>query len=250
MKLVYPIKEKEKNINELLKTELNISTKLLTKLIKNHNIFLNGKSCDTRNLAHLNDLLILDFSYKENNTNIVPTPMNLSIVYEDEWFLVINKPAGIPIHPSRLHYSDSLSNGIKFYFDSIHLSKKIRPVNRLDIDTSGLVVFAKCEYIQECFIRQMAKQIFQKDYLCLVNGFLTPKRDTIQLPIGRKIGSIIERCINKNVGQPSITHYEVLKEFQNDSLVKCRLETGRTHQIRVHMSAIGHPLVRRYVIWL
>ena len=108
MKLVYPIKEKEKNINELLKTELNISTKLLTKLIKNHNIFLNGKSCDTRNLAHLNDLLILDFSYKENNTNIVPTPMNLSIVYEDEWFLVINKPAGIPIHPSRLHYSDSL----------------------------------------------------------------------------------------------------------------------------------------------
>ena len=177
------------------------------------------------------------------DSNISPSQMNLDIIYEDDWFLVLNKPAGIPIHPSRLHYTDSLSNGIKFYFDSIGLAKKIRPVNRLDLDTSGLVIFAKCEYIQESFARQMDKKTFQKEYLCFVNGFLEQKIGTINLPIARKADSIIERCIDKNSGQPSVTHYEVIKEFSNYSLVRCKLETGRTHQIRVHMCAIGHPLL-------
>lgn len=117
------------------------------------------------------------------------------------------------------------------------LKKKIRPVNRLDKDTSGLVIFAKCEYIQECLSNQMKNKEFIKEYLALVSGKFDIKSGTITLPIARKNGSIIERCIKEN-GQTSITHYEVLKEFENYSLVKCTLETGRTHQIRVHMSAI------------
>lgn len=242
MKITYKIKNNNLTINQILQNELKISSRLLYKLIKNNCISLNDQICDKRNTANLNDILTINFNYEEDNSNIVPTKMNLDIVFEDKWILIINKPAGIAIHPSILHYSDSLCNGVKYYFDLIGLNKKIRPVNRLDLNTSGLVIFAKCEYIQECLISQMKENIFKKEYLCFCEGIFEKKFATINLPIGRKENSIIERCIDEN-GQTSITHYEVLKEFDNYSFVKCLLETGRTHQIRVHMSAIGHCLI-------
>ena len=243
MKLKYLVKNnKYKNINEILSLEFKLSTRLKNKLIKNNRIFLNDNVCDTRIPVKIGDKLIIDFNYNEDNSNIVPTEMNLDIVYEDEWLLVVNKPSGITIHPSILHFNNSLSNGICFYFDKIGLKKKIRPVNRLDKDTSGLVIFAKCEYIQECLSLQMQEGILKKEYLCLVSGTINQKSGTINLPIARKEGSIMERCINEK-GKQAITHYKVLKEFKNYSLVECRLETGRTHQIRLHMASIGHPLL-------
>ena len=242
MKLEYIIENNKSNINQILQNELSISSRLLYKLIKSQRILLNGNICDTRNHSNVGDTLIVDFNYDEDNSNIVPTKMDLDIIYEDEWLLIVNKPAGVAIHPSILHYSDSLCNGIRFYFDSIGLKKKIRPVNRLDLNTSGLVIFAKCEYIQECLISQMKDHLFKKEYLAICDGIFENKYGTINLPIARKEDSIIERCISDD-GQPSITHYEVLKEFGNYSLVRCILETGRTHQIRVHMSAIFHPLI-------
>ena len=229
-------------INDILFKEFHISTRLRTKLIKNKCIYVNNNICDTRDKISIGDTITVDLSLDEDNSNIVPTPMNLDIIYEDEWLLVLHKPAGIAIHPSMLHFDTSLSNGVKYYFDSIGLKKKIRPVNRLDLNTSGLVIFAKCEYIQECLSKQMENKTFKKEYLCIVSGKFKDKIGTINLPIARKKNSIIERCVNNN-GQKSITHYEVLQEFDNYSLVKCILETGRTHQIRVHMSYIGHPLL-------
>lgn len=242
MKLTYQVKTNEQTINQILQNELQISSRLLYKLIKMQKILLNNKICDTRSMANAGNIITIDLNYEEDNYNIVPTQMNLDIVFEDDWLLIINKPAGIAIHPSILHYSDSLCNGIRFYFDKIGLKKKVRPVNRLDLNTSGLVVFAKCEYIQECLIFQMKCHKFKKEYLAICNGIFDKKSGTISLPIARKENSIIERCISEN-GQPSTTHYEVIKEFNNYSLVKCILETGRTHQIRVHMAAIGHPLI-------
>jgi 23S rRNA pseudouridine1911/1915/1917 synthase len=242
MKIEYKIENNKITINQILQNELKISSRLLFKLIKNNKISLNENICDTRNIPDIGDIISIDFNYEEDNSNIIPTKMELNIIYEDDWLLVVNKPAGIAIHPSILHYSDSLCNGIRFYFDTIGLKKKIRPVNRLDLNTSGLVVFAKCEYIQECLISQMKNNEFKKEYLAICKGYFEKKLGTINLPIDRKENSIIERCISEN-GQPSITHYEVLKEFNNYSLIKCILETGRTHQIRVHMSAIGHPLL-------
>lgn len=242
MKLEYIVKNNQFTINQILQNELQISSRLLYKLIRLKRIFLNGKLCDTRKKVLKDDVISIDFNYEEDNSNIIPTRIDLNIIYEDDWLLIVNKPAGIAIHPSILHYSDSLSNGIRFYFDSISLNKKIRPVNRLDSDTSGLVIFAKCEYIQECLILQMKKHIFQKEYLAICKGRFDVKSDTISLPIARKENSIIERCISKD-GQISITHYEVLKQFNNYAFVKCILETGRTHQIRVHLSTIGHPLI-------
>ena len=244
MKLEYTIKSSNISLNAILKAKLKISERLLSKLIRTNCIYINGKAFDTRLFPNKGDILTIDFGYPEDNSNIVPTKMDLKIIYEDEWLLVVEKNAGITIHPSALYYSNTLSNGIKFYFDSINLKKKIRPVNRLDKNTSGIVVFAKCEYIQEYLSLEMKDNLFKKDYLCICNGFLKEKSGTVNLPIARKENSIIERCVSEN-GQTAITHYCVLKEFldKNCSLVKCSLETGRTHQIRVHMSAIGHYLL-------
>ena len=242
MIIKYINKDNYNTVNDVLINEFQFSSRLMSKLIKNKKIYLNNSFCDTRKSINYNDEIVVDLSGKENNSNIVATNMDLDIIYEDDWFLVVNKQPGIAVHPSSLHYSDSLSNGVKFYFDKIGLKKKIRVVNRLDYNTSGIVVFAKCEYIHEQFSKQMMQHIFQKEYLCIINGFLDNSYGIIDLPIGRKQGSIIERCIDKN-GQKSITHYEVLKTFLDYSLVKCILETGRTHQIRVHFSAIGHPLL-------
>lgn len=151
MELKYCINDNDKHtyetIHSLLRNELQISNRLLTKLIKNNCITLNGSICDTRNSFHANDILAVNFDASEDNHNVVPTKMDLEILYEDEWLLIVNKPAGVAIHPSILHYTDSLSNGIKFYFDSIGLQKKIRPVNRLDFNTSRIGYFCKmCLY--------------------------------------------------------------------------------------------------------
>lgn len=231
-----------RSINQILKQELNISARLQHKLIEGKHIYLNGSIIDTRSSVSINDIITVNLDFDEENDNIVPTQMNLNIIYEDDGFLILNKPAGIAIHPSIQHYQDSLANGVKFYFENIGLHKKIRPINRLDLNTSGIVIFAKNQYVQECLIKQMEKNIFKKYYIAFVEGTFNSNSGTINLPIARKENSIIERCVNKN-GQIAITDYKVLAEFNNFSVVECFLQTGRTHQIRVHMSAIGHPLL-------
>ena len=240
MLLKYVVK-KEQTINQILKQEFKISSRLFNKLISSKQVMLNNNIVDTRAIAHINDIITVNLDFEEESDTI-STNMKLNIVYEDEALLVLDKPAGIAIHPSILHYEDSLSNGVKFYFDSIGLKRKIRPVNRLDLNTSGLVVFAKNEYIQECLIRQMKENLFKKEYIAIVEGNFENKTGSINLPISRKPNSIIERCIS-NEGQEAITDYVVLQDLTNMSVVKCFLRTGRTHQIRVHMSAISHPLI-------
>lgn len=233
---------KYQNINQVLKQEFNVSTRLQQKIIKEQHVFLNSKIADTRSNISLNDVISVNLDFEEDSENIISTKMKLNIIYEDECFLILNKPVGIAVHPSISHYTDSLANGVKFYFESIGLKRKIRPINRLDLNTSGLVIFAKNEYVQESLIKQMQNKTFEKYYIAFVEGTFADKEGTINLPIARKENSIIERCIAEN-GQTAITDYKVLSEYDNFSIVECYLQTGRTHQIRVHMSAIGHPLL-------
>ena len=247
MKLQYIVKknEKLKTLKEILKVEFKLSDRLLLKLKKNKLITLNDNFTYLKHEIYENDIIVCDLDFEEDNSNIIPVEnKELDIIYEDECYLIINKPAGIPVHPSMQHFTDSLSNQVAFYFNKIGLKKKIRPVNRLDKDTSGLVVFAKNEYIQELLVNQMQLNTFEKKYIAIVEGHLTNRKGTINLPIARKDNSIIERCIS-NDGLPSITHYRVLEsnESNNYDVVECILETGRTHQIRVHFASIGHSLV-------
>lgn len=231
-----------KTINEIINQSFNFSNRLFTKLLKDKRIFVNDVNIDTRLKVNENDIITIDLNYEEDNSNIVSKQMNLDIVYEDEGMLIINKPSGIATHPSIRHYEDSISSGVKYYFETIGIHKKIRPVNRLDLNTSGLVIFAKNEYIQENLIRQMKTNTFQKEYLAIIEGILINKKGVIDAPMARKEGSIIERCVSEN-GQKAITEYEVISHNDKYSLIKCKLLTGRTHQIRVHFAHIGHPLL-------
>ena len=246
MKLQYIVNEKcnYTNLREVLKAHFNISDRLLLKLKKSNKIFVNNKSTYIDKILELNDIIEIYIDFEEDNSNIVPTKMDLNIIYEDDALLIVNKPAGIPVHPSMDHFSDSLSNGVRYYFDSIGLKKKIRPVNRLDKNTSGIVIFSKNEYIQECLIRQMENGEFYKEYIAICEGKFNNLKGIIDAPIARKENSIIERCVNRN-GVEAITEYEVLSynRDKNYSAVKCVLKTGRTHQIRVHLSYIGHPIL-------
>lgn len=242
MRLAYVNSSKYSNVKEVLKAEFSMSDRLLLKLKKLDKIYLNGNVTSVNHPVLENDLIECYLDYEEDNSNIIPTEMPLNIIYEDEAYIVVNKPAGIPVHPSMDHYTDSLSNGIAFYFNQIGLKKKIRPVNRLDKDTSGIVIFAKNEYIQECLVRQMKSKEFIKRYIAVVNGNLDNLEGTINAPIARKEGSIIERCVSET-GDIAITHYKVLKRKTDFDIVECILETGRTHQIRVHFAYLGHSLL-------
>ena len=245
MKLSYQIQPTEHfdNIKEVLKIKFEISDRLLLKLKTNNKIFLNNIPTNIKSPVNSNDIIEISLDFNEDNTNIIPTKMDLKIIYEDDSLLILNKPAGYPVHPSLLHFEDSLSNGVKYYFDSINLHKKIRPVNRLDKDTSGIVIFAKNEYVQENLIKQMKTKSFKKEYIAICEGIISPNTGTINKPISRKPGSIIERCVNDD-GDNAITHYDLIKTINNSlSVVYIVLETGRTHQIRVHMSYIGNPIV-------
>lgn len=234
-----------KNLRSILKDELNISSRLFNK-IKNKYVFVNGEHAIYYRDLNVNDVVEVDFSYDDDNyNNIVSNPnIKFEIVYEDDWLLIVNKGANLPVHPSLNYYDISLSNGVRAYFDKIGLNKTVRLVNRIDKDTTGLVVIAKCEYIQECLIKQMNDNSFIKEYIAIARGLLDSS-GVIDFPIARKDGSIIERCVDLVRGENAITNYVRLNYNPelDISLVKCRLLTGRTHQIRVHFDYIGHPLL-------
>ena len=234
-----------KNLRSILKDELNISSRLFNK-IKNKYVFVNGEHAIYYRDLNVNDVVEVDFSYDDDNYNniVSNSDIKFEIVYEDEWLLIVNKGANLPAHPSLNHYDISLSNGIRAYFDKIGLNKTVRLVNRIDKDTTGLVVIAKCEYIQECLIKQMNDDSFIKEYIAIARG-LVDSSGVIDFPIARKDGSIIERCVDLVRGENAITNYVRLNYNPelDISLVKCRLLTGRTHQIRVHFAYIGHPLL-------
>lgn len=231
----------EKNIREVLFNYFQFSNRFCLYLKINNRIYLNNSNIKIYldKPVNVGDKVSIDLDFEEESSNIIPKNMTLDILYEDDYMIAINKPPHMPVHPSMEHFEDSLSNGIKFYFDTISLKKKIRPINRLDKDTSGIVLFAKVPFIQYSI------KNFNKEYIAIVNGKVDVD-GIIDKPIDRKENSIIERCISAN-GKKAITEYKVLKVFSIDdndySLLRCILHTGRTHQIRVHFSSIGHPIL-------
>lgn len=201
----------------------------------------NGVWAYTRDVLQGGDELEIVFSEETSSENIVASDMPLDIVYEDEDILVVNKAADTPIHPSQGNYENSLANGVMNYYQKQGESFVFRCVNRLDRDTSGLVLIAKNMLASAVLSQEMVNREIHRTYLAVVKG-QPEESGTIDLPIARKEGSTIERCIDMENGERAVTHYECLEKNEHYALLKIWLETGRTHQIRVHMNAIGHPL--------
>lgn len=220
-------------------------------------IILNSERGFGRSVLKPQDHLIITVPETESGENIIRTKMDLNIIYEDEDILVINKPADMPVHPSAGNYENTLANGIAWYFAEKGEDFVYRCINRLDRDTSGLTIVAKhavSAAILGQMVRAKAEQGLKapgihRTYLAIVEGKVVPVSGVIDAPIARQEDRCLRRVVDLKRGDRAVTHYRVLTGWQTGSaqkfrsLVKLQLETGRTHQIRVHMAYLGHPLV-------
>ena len=205
-------------------------------------ILLNGKWEYMSTRLNDGDCLFIHFEETEGSENIVATNLPLSICYEDEDILVVNKPADMPIHPSMNNYDNTLANAVLMYYKKQGIPFTFRCLNRLDRDTTGLTVIAKNALSSALLSSAIRTRQIHRSYLAIVSG-ITPESGTIDAPIARKGSSVIEREVNFSSGERAVTHFRRLAERNGLSLVLLTLETGRTHQIRVHMKYIGHPLI-------
>ena len=210
-------------------------------------ILLNGAWTYMRTAVKDDDILTVHIQEPESSPNIPPVKLPLDIVYEDEDIVVVNKPAGMPVHPSLNNYENSLANGLMYYYQEQGKPFIFRCTNRLDRDTSGLTVVAKHMVSSSILSSMGMRHEITREYLAIVRGALKPSEGTIDAPIGRTGSSMIERKIDFENGERAVTHYRAIKEQNGHSLISLILETGRTHQIRVHMKYIGHPLVGDYL---
>ena len=210
-------------------------------------ILVNGIHYYMRQTLAAGDHLQVCICETESSEKIPPVKLPLNIVYEDEDILVINKPAGMPIHPSMKNYYNSLANALAWYYQDQGKPFIFRCSNRLDRDTSGLTVISKHLVSASIMADMTKKRLVHREYLAIVKGDLTPPTGTITAPLSRKEGSIIERTVDFDHGEEAITHYKLVKEENRHSLVSLQLETGRTHQIRIHMKYLGYPLIGDYL---
>ena len=210
-------------------------------------ILVNGVHYYMRQELSKGDHLQVRICETKNSEKIPPTNLPLDIIYEDEDLLVLNKPAGMPIHPSLNNYTNSIANALAYYFQSQGKPFIFRCCNRLDRDTSGLTIVSK-HLVSGSILSDMTKyREVHREYLAIARGSVTPSEGTIQAPLGRKDGTIIERTVDWEHGEDAVTHYKVVKEANGHSLVSLLLETGRTHQIRIHMKYLGYPLIGDYL---
>lgn len=245
----YEIKTEYKGmkVSSFLK-RMGYPEKILTILRKTDgNLTINGE------VIHMNyvlltkspcEILVIHICEEESSEKIVPVNMPLDIVYEDEDILVINKPAFMPVHPSLNNYDNTLANAVAFYFQSKDEPFTFRCINRLDKNTTGLTILAKHYLSSGILSKDMQDRKIKRIYTAIVEGKFDVAEGRIDMPIGRVNDSLITRMIDYENGERAITNYKVIDYYEKSdlSVVELNLETGRTHQIRVHMKAIGHPL--------
>jgi 23S rRNA pseudouridine1911/1915/1917 synthase len=228
-------------LGKYLREKLMMSRNGLIKVKKSDSLKVNGYYVHTDKILKAGD--IVEFMLPDQNSeNILPEDMELDIIYEDDYMIVVNKRAGILVHPSRNHYMGTLANGIMYHLMEKGRNVTIRPVNRLDKNTSGLVLFAKSSHIQHLISSDNFKDKIVKEYRAIVQGIVEPDSGTIDAPIAIERVHSIKRVVRGD-GSRAITHYRVIERYTDYSLLGIVLETGRTHQIRVHMAHLGYPLL-------
>lgn len=210
-------------------------------------VLVNGEHYYMKQELNTGDHLSIHICETKCSEKIPPIQIPLDIVYEDEDIIVINKPAGMPIHPSLNNYTNSMANALAWYYQEQGKPFIFRCCNRLDRDTSGLTVVAKHLVSGNILSDMVRRRDIHREYLAIVRGHVSPEAGTINAPLARKPGTIIERTVDWEQGETAITHYRLIEERNGHSLVSLRLETGRTHQIRIHMKHLGYPLIGDYL---
>lgn len=241
-KLIYTITEKDsgKKIRAYLQDNQDLSSRLVRSAAREQRVKVNNTVVRMNYVLKLGDIIEIQLN-KEESQNIEPQPMDIDIVYEDSDILVVNKPPFMVVHPTKSYPENTLANGVLHYFKTSGQNCIVRLVSRLDMNTSGLIIIAKNQFSHMALAREMAKADFEKSYLAIVHGNLSEKKGTIDKPIFRPTEDSIKRTVDER-GQRSITHFEVIESLKDADLVKLTLETGRTHQIRVHLSHLGNPI--------
>ncbi len=238
------VEEGNIRVDKFLKDNTLYSRSKIQKFIKDNKILVNNNVVSSSYLLKVNDVIdILDI--EEEVTHLEEEKMDLDIVYEDDYLAIINKKSGVVVHPAVGNYNHTLVNGLLYHFNSISNSNSIRPgiVHRLDKDTSGLMVVAKNDLIHEKLSLMIKNKEVERKYLALVWGIIMHDKGTIDAPIGRDINNRQKYAVTNVNSKDSVTHFKVLERFKDATLIECKLETGRTHQIRVHMDYIKHPVV-------
>ncbi|QNQ82281.1 RluA family pseudouridine synthase [Lactobacillus sp. PV012] len=238
------ITDQSGRLDKVLSKEIEkLSRTQVQELIDNNNILVNSKKEKASYKVKSGDQIEVVISQKEP-LNLEPEDLHLDIIYEDDDVIVVNKPQGMVVHPAAGHPNHTLVNGLLYHTKDLADSEEgFRPgiVHRIDKDTSGLLMVAKNDHARQSLEKQLASKTNKREYLALVHGNFKTKSGKIDAPIGRNPNNRKQMAINPN-GKNAVTHFEVLEQFKDYALVKCILETGRTHQIRVHMKYIGHPL--------
>ena len=247
--ITYTIEDKDDGLRvELFLRRRGFSRQNLVEIKRMpKSILVNGEHYYMRQALKSGDRLEVVIHETESSEKIPPVYHPLDIIYEDEDIMVINKAADMPIHPSMNNYYNSLANALAYYFEQQGKPFIFRCSNRLDRDTSGLTIISKHLVSANILAQQVADRQVHREYLAISRGSVTPKEGTIDVPLGRKDSSIIERTVDWEHGERAVTHYKVVEESNGHSLISLKLETGRTHQIRIHMKHIGYPLVGDYL---
>ena len=224
----------------------DLSRSAAQKLIEEGHVSRNGKPGKKNDKLNTGDAVEYEIP-EPKEVDIVPTEMQLDIVYEDEDVLVINKPKGLVVHPAAGHQDDTLVNGLLYAMgdDLSGINGELRPgiVHRIDKDTSGLLAVAKNDYAHNMLASQLKDHTMARSYEAIVVGSFREDSGTVDAPIGRHPSDRKKMCVIERNSKHAVTHWEVVERFRGYTHIRCRLETGRTHQIRVHMAHIGHPLL-------